>query len=107
MSERSRLPNRRASESFSFAIDDLHFTATISRFDDGRISELFLNNHKAGNQVDTYARDAAILLSFALQHGADINQIRKALCRNSAGRALGPIGAVLDRISEMESEGAR
>ena len=90
---RERLTNRRASESFTFELDGLHFTATVSRFPDGRIGELFLNNHKAGNQVDTNARDAAILLSFALQHGADIDAIRKSLCRDSRGRALGPIGA--------------
>lgn len=44
------------------------------------------------------ARDAAIILSFALQHGADIDEIR-ALCRNSAGRALGPIGQALDILA--------
>jgi hypothetical protein len=76
----------------------------VSRFADGRIGELFLNNHKAGNQVDTNARDAAILLSFALQHGADIDEIRKALCRNSAGRALGPIARALDILAGERDE---
>jgi hypothetical protein len=92
---RRRLPNRRNSESFEFSVHGLRFTATVSRFDDGRIGELVLNNHKAGNQSDTNARDAAIILSFALQHGADIDDIRKALCRDSSGRALGPIAAAL------------
>jgi hypothetical protein len=96
---RTRLPNRRFSESFTFELDGLKFTATISRFPDGRIGELFLNNHKAGNQSDTNARDAAILLSFALQYGADINMIRKALCRDGAGRPLGPVSAALDIIA--------
>jgi hypothetical protein len=98
--DRQRLPNRRASESFIFEIDGLRFTATVSRFADGRIGELFLNNHKSGNQSDTNARDAAIILSFALQYGADIDEIRKALCRNSKGRALGPVGAALDLLSK-------
>ena len=89
MSERRRLPNRRLCESFTFELNGLRFTASVGRFADGRVGELFLNNHKSGNQSDTNARDAAILLSFALQHGADIAEIRKALCRNSAGRALG------------------
>jgi hypothetical protein len=96
---RQRLPNRRASESFTFELDGLRFTATVSRFDDGRIAELFLNNHKSGNQVDTNARDAAILLSFALQFGADVDNIRSALCRDSRGQSLGPIGAALDLIA--------
>jgi ribonucleoside-diphosphate reductase alpha chain len=95
---RQRLGNRRASESFSFEVAGLRFTATISRFADGRIGELFLNNHKAGNQSDTNARDSAIILSFALQHGADVDDIRKALCRDCGGRPLGPIGAALDLV---------
>jgi hypothetical protein len=96
---RQRLPNRRASESFTFELNGLRFTATVSRFPDGRIGELFLNNHKFGNQSDTNARDAAILLSFALQHGADLETIRRALCRDSQGRALGPIAQALDIIA--------
>jgi hypothetical protein len=39
-------------------------------------------------------------LSFALQYGADVNHIRRALCRDSRGRALGPIGKALDHITE-------
>ena len=72
--QRATLPNRRLCESFSFELDGLRFTATVSRFADGRVGELFLNNHKFGNQSDTNARDAAILLSFALQYGADIDR---------------------------------
>jgi hypothetical protein len=48
--QRERLPNRRASEIFSFELEGLRFTASVSRFPDGRIGELFVNNHKAGNQ---------------------------------------------------------
>ncbi|HEX9070984.1 MAG TPA: hypothetical protein VF852_03430 [Pseudolabrys sp.] len=100
MSKRERLPNRRLSENFAFELDGLRFTATISRYPDGRISELFLNNHKAGNQSDTNARDAAIILSFALQFGTDINSIRRALCRDGTGRALSPVGAALDILAK-------
>jgi hypothetical protein len=97
---RERLPNRRASENFTFEIDGLRFSATASRFDDGRLGELFVSNHKNGNQLDTLARDSAILLSFALQHGADVDAICRALCRDSQGRALGPVGKALDLLDE-------
>lgn len=60
------------------------------------MAELFLNNHKCGNASDTAVRDAAIILSFALQYGADLDAIREALCRDSTGRALGPVGCALD-----------
>jgi hypothetical protein len=98
---RECLPNRRLSENFAFELDGLHFTATVSRFSDGRVAELFLSNHKVGNQADTNARDAAILLSFALQHGADINAVRRALCRDSQGRALSPLGTALDILAVL------
>lgn len=104
MTERRRLPNRRPCESFAFELDGLRFTASIGRFADGRIGEIFLNNHKAGNQADTNARDCAIILSFALQYGADIDEIRQALCRNSAGHALGPIGRALDVLAGKRGE---
>ncbi len=106
MTQRQRLPDRRGSETFTFEVGGLRYSATISRFEDGRVGELFLNNHKMGNQSDTKARDAAIILSFAVQYGADINEIRKALCRDGAGRALGPVGAALDIIATKEGGAA-
>jgi hypothetical protein len=98
--QRQRPPNRRESENFSFELNGLRLTATVSLFDDGRIAELFLTQ-KPGTAVDINARDAAIILSFALQHGADPDAIRWALCRDSQGRALGPVGTALDLIGAL------
>jgi hypothetical protein len=100
MSARARLPNRRASETFSLECAGLTYTATVSRFADGRIGEIFLSNHKTDSAADVFARDAAIVMSIAIQFGADIETIRKALCRDSHGRPSGPLGAALDRIAE-------
>jgi hypothetical protein len=99
MNERQRLPNRRASESFGLECAGLHYVATISRFDDGRVGEVFLTNHKTGSDADTAARDAAITCSIALQFGAGIETIRKALCRDSNGTASGPLGVALDLLA--------
>jgi hypothetical protein len=101
-SKRERQPNRRASDNYTFELHGLRYTATVSRFADGRLGELFLNNHRAGNQSDTNARDAAIILSFAVQHGADVEAIRRALCRDSADRPLGLIAAALDLLAEQK-----
>jgi hypothetical protein len=84
---------------FDFEAMGLRFTASISRYPDGRVAELFCDNHKAGSAIGTLVRDSAIILSFALQHGADIEAIRRALCRDSQSRALGPIGQALDVIA--------
>jgi ribonucleoside-diphosphate reductase alpha chain len=98
MTARERLPNRRASISFEVEAGGLKYTATVSRYADGRIGELFLNNHKSNSAADCNARDSAITFSFAIQHGADPHAIRRALCRDSQGRASGPLGAALDLL---------
>jgi hypothetical protein len=99
---RERLPARHASALFDFESMGLRFTACVSRYPDDRVAELFVDNHKAGSSVGTLVRDAAIILSFALQHGADIEAIRRALCRDAEGRALGPIGVALDLLLTEE-----
>jgi hypothetical protein len=93
---RQRLPNRRGSETFEIEVSGLKYTCTASRFADGRLGELFLNNHKSNSAADTNARDVAITFSIAIQHGADPEAIRKALSRDSRGNASGPLGAALD-----------
>src|SRR6187549_3107550 len=99
MSARRRLPNRRPAEHFALEVAGLRYTCTVGCFPDGTIGELFLTNHKSNSGADVHARDAAIAISFALQHGADIEAIRRALCRDSQGRATGPLGAALDAIA--------
>jgi hypothetical protein len=98
MTLRVRLPNRRAAESLNVEVGGLRYTCTVGRYPDGQIGELFLSNHKTNSAADVNARDAAIAFSFAVQHGADLETIRKALCRDARGRASGPLGAALDQI---------
>jgi hypothetical protein len=99
---RRRLPNRRLNETFSLQSQGLSYVATASFFDDGRLAEIFLNNHKADSSADIGARDAAIACSIALQYGADLETIRKALCRDTRGKANGPLGVALDLIAGCE-----
>ena len=60
MSIRHRLPNRRLSISFSFECNGLAYTCTYSRYDDGRLAEIFLSNKRASSQSDANAKDAAV-----------------------------------------------
>jgi hypothetical protein len=95
----AQLPNRRRSETFSFECAGLRYTATTSWFHDGRLAELFLNNHNSDLAANVNARDSAITLSLALQNGTDVETIRTALCRDSHGGASGPLGPALDRLA--------
>jgi len=100
---RERIPNRRVGETFEVEVAGLSYTATIGWLPDGRVGQIFLNNHKSNSAADTNARDAAIAFSFAVQHGADPEVILRALCRDSNGRANGPLGRALDLLAEAES----
>jgi hypothetical protein len=101
---RQRLPDRRESETFALAFGGLNYTATVSRYADGRLGEIFIDSNKAGSAADTAARDSAIVCSLALQHHADVDTIRRALCRDARGSATGPLGAALDLISREDAQ---
>jgi ribonucleoside-diphosphate reductase alpha chain len=98
MTERQRLPDRRSSITFTFHIGGLGYTATFSRFGDGRPAEVFLRNHKVGSSADVNARDAAVAASLALQHGCDFELVRRAMLRDTQGTPSSPLGYVLDAI---------
>jgi hypothetical protein len=77
---RMRLENRRASETFSFECGGLRYTATISRFDDRRIAEIFLSNTKPSSQSDVNARDSGVAASLAFQFGCRLKPCAELCC---------------------------
>lgn len=101
---REHLPNRRASETFGFTHYDIAFTATTSRYADGRLAEIFLDSNKAGSAVDAVARDAAVVCSIALQYGAPISVIRTALLRDTQNNPCSPLAAALDQITKQKEQ---
>jgi hypothetical protein len=98
-SSRQRLPNRRRAETFEIEVAGLRYTATLGRFVDGRVGEIFLQNHKPGSQSDANARDAAVAASLALQYGCPLDVLQKALLRDPRGQPSTPLGAAIDTIT--------
>jgi hypothetical protein len=98
MALRDRLPNRRACVTVAFEHAGADFTMTAGCYPDNRPGEIFINAGHANSALDALASDAAIAISFALQHGADLAAIRSAMKRNSQGEPSSPIGAALDLV---------
>ncbi len=98
MSARRRLPDRRTHEIVEFDHGGVRFVAGVGRFADGRLAEIFVNGGKAGCEAENAARDAGILASIALQHGATVQELRHSLVRLSNGQGAGPVGQLLDLI---------
>jgi hypothetical protein len=96
---RERLRNRRAAETFALNVAGLRYTATVGRFPDGRVAEIFLSNSKPSSQSDANARDAGVAASLALQFGCPLEALRRAVLRNTDGSAATPLGCALDIIA--------
>lgn len=103
---RSRLPQRRRAETVEFdhitpTLATMPLVATLGYYEDDRIGEVFLYSGKVGTDLDVSLKDAAILLSFALQHGATIDAMRAAMTRNARGEPEGAMGRLLDLIAGL------
>jgi hypothetical protein len=94
VANRERLPNRRAAEMFDFEHGGRRWTATVSRFPDRRVAEIFLDTPKVSS-IGELAAEAAIVASLALQSGCPLETLRHAL----DGRDAGPLGAALLLLS--------
>jgi hypothetical protein len=99
---RKQLPNRRRAETLTIEGNGLAHTAPYGFFSDGKVGEVFLQNHKPGSQADSNARDAAVAASLALQYGCPLEVLKRALLRDSHGRPSTPLGVALDLIAERE-----
>jgi hypothetical protein len=99
---RRRLPNRRAAENIEIANpiqpgSKVRFVISIGRDPEtGALAEVFVNSSDVNSVVDIAARDAATLISIALQHGATVDELASAMARGEQGEAHGMAGALLD-----------
>jgi len=69
-----------------------------------RIAEVFLSSHKPGSDSEAVARDGAILVSLALQHGVELSTLQHAVTRSSDGSAATAVGQALDILSVIDLE---
>lgn len=98
---RRRLPPRRCSPAIEFEHGGVVYRAQYT-IDETGLAELFLNCGKEGSTADTFGREAAVILSIALQHGTPLDVIRDALPRLADGSPAGPIGIVIAQIEREE-----
>jgi len=104
--DRRVLPQRRPT--FTFDIHDeggrIDMTVAYSIFEPPgsapphTVAEIFVTSRKIGSGMEAVARDAAILLSLAVQYGCPLDTIRGALTRNQDGSAQSLMGRVVDRV---------
>lgn len=96
---RNRLPDRRPSESFCFTHGQIHGVVTVGyRLPELEPAEIFIRCGKAGTGIESEARDAAIVCSIALQHGATLADVEHSLTKTEDGRPASILGAALQAV---------
>ena len=98
---RRTLPQRRAAETFDMRFWNQPFTVTVGFYADGAPGEVFVDSRKTGGDVEAIARDAAVVISLSLQHGAAVETLQHAITRNSNGTPSSILGAVVDCLSAI------
>jgi ribonucleoside-diphosphate reductase alpha chain len=107
MTERAQLPNRRPSQTIRFEHDNHRYYVTLGyatpeEFLTNTPLEVFLDAGQPGSALQHVTRDAAVVLSIALQFGAPISVLRQAMTRLDNGAPAGPIGCMLDMIGTQQ-----
>jgi hypothetical protein len=108
---RERLPNRRpaVTDSIRWPIDEgrrIHVTAGFAA--DGRLLEVFARGGgHVGSERDFLLDDVAVLISRCLQHGDTTAAIAGGLGRLSDGIPASVVGAVVDRLVEIQCDRGR
>lgn len=101
---RERLPQKRSHQIVEFEHQGITYRAGLGFFEDGRLAEVFIDAGKEGSGVNVAARDAAVVLSLALQSGCDTETIRHALVKLPDGSGSGPLGRLFDILRASRSQ---
>jgi hypothetical protein len=107
MTTRTTLPQRRYAETFELRHGDqrMPFSVTVGYYvPGGAIGEVFIHGSKSGTAFEAVARDGAILLSLALQHGVPLETIKHAITREHDGSPSTIVGAVVDRLTASDGD---
>ena len=96
---REKLAFRRESQNITFWHAGREYTARVSHYPDGRLSEIFLDNGKVGSDAQVNCRDAAVSVSLLLQYGCKAEELARSLSRTEQGEAESAIGALLDLLA--------
>jgi len=102
MTLRRALPNRREHEVHDLEFRGRAYVVGFGRFEDGSLAEVFIDARKQSTDAADDARDGALVLSLALQHGTPAETIRHAVTRSVSGVPAGIIGAVLDLLADTD-----
>jgi len=100
---RTRLPDRRAAETFRLEYDGTRFMVTIGFYPDGRPGEVFTHGARSGSNMDALLADACVVVSCLIQHGAEPRELAASMGRLGNSEPASVIGAVVDMVADANA----
>ena len=98
---RRRIPARRQSLLLTVEHEAATHEVGLGFYGSGQCGELFISGSKAGSGLDALLNDAAVLASIAMQHGAPLETLARAMGRLGDKRTpASPLGAILDMAAQ-------
>jgi len=104
MGTREKLPNRRRSEGLNAKILGMEVIVQFGYNEEGRIREIFVDPVRFGSTVNTTLKDLAVLFSFLLQYGCQIEEIDDVLQSDTYGNPEGAAGQLAKLIKENDHD---
>lgn len=101
---RRRLANRRPHEIREIEFRGRRYVVGVGRFEGGGLAEIFIDASKQSSDAADDARDTAIAVSLAMQHGTPPEAIRGALIRGPNGEPSSILAATLDLLTAEERQ---
>ena len=95
---RQYLSNRRRSVTLDLEHEGSFYEVCVGLYGDDRLGEVFLSGCKTGSDMATLLNDAAVLMSIALQYGAPVSVLSRAMGRYGDQAPATVIGCALDRL---------
>lgn len=104
---REHMPARRYTEIFDINCLGSKYAVQVGHYADGRVGEVFISSHRVGSQADINARDAAVLLSLAIQNGISPKDLLESLMHDANGEPEGIVGMIVAAVVAGIEERAR
>jgi ribonucleoside-diphosphate reductase alpha chain len=99
---RKALPQRRECENITFNHEGTDWTASVGRYPDGAIGEVFLSSTKPGSEIIAMGQDASVAASIAFQYGAPPQVVAAGLSRYGSSKPQTAFGFVMDLLTEVK-----
>lgn len=96
---RTKLPNRRQSDTFDYRYNGNRYHITYTTTERG-VQEIFVHGSKIGSDEDSSLATVAAIISIALQHGVPYSELEQTALKLEDGSNADLYGSILSAVRQ-------